>query len=37
VPVGESSLLVLDPEETIEVRAVGGDLVLLEVLHGTHG
>lgn len=36
VPVGESSLLVLDREETIEVRAIGGDLVLLEVLHGTH-
>jgi hypothetical protein len=36
VQAGESSLLVLDPEEPIEVRAIGGDLILLEVLHGTH-
>jgi hypothetical protein len=36
VQAGESSLLVLDPEEPIEVRAIGGDLIFLEVLHGTH-
>ena len=36
VQAGESSLLVLDPDETIEVMALGGDLVFLEVLHGTH-
>jgi quercetin dioxygenase-like cupin family protein len=36
VHASESSLLVLDPEESIEGRAIGGDLVFLEVLHGTH-
>lgn len=35
VDARECSLLVLDPEETIEAKAVGGDLVYLEVLHGT--
>jgi quercetin dioxygenase-like cupin family protein len=34
VQAGESSLLVLDPDEPIEVMALGGDLVFLEVLHG---
>ena len=36
VQAGESSLLVLDPEEPVGVRAIGGDLIFLEVLHGTH-
>jgi hypothetical protein len=31
---GANSLLVLDPEESIEGKALGGDLVFLEVLHG---
>jgi hypothetical protein len=35
VDARECSLLVLDAEETIEGSAVGGDLVFLEVLHGT--
>jgi len=35
VDARESSLLVLDPEETIEGKAIGGDLVFVEVLHGT--
>jgi len=36
VPAGESSLLVLDLGETIQVRANGSDLVFLAVLRGTH-